>query len=108
MYSVLTTEIRATGHSAANAIARIAGAVCPYVVSSHNSFTTIGIVTLCCSVVTGYAAWNLPETIGKTMGSVTELHGLTRHSQTEDEGATLVTGMSKNQPSPPASNGEVI
>jgi len=76
---ILTTEIRATGHSAANAVARIAGAVSPYVVSSENSFTTIGIVTLCLSFMTCLSSWRLPETKGRSLGGVTELHHSNSH-----------------------------
>lgn len=71
---ILTTEIRTTGHSAANAIARLAGAICPFIVSSENSFQTIGFVTLAVSLLTGYSSWSLPETMGRSMGGVTELH----------------------------------
>jgi MFS transporter, putative metabolite:H+ symporter len=71
---ILTTEIRATGHSVANAVARIAGAISPYVVSSQNTFRTIGFVTLSLSMITCLSSSLLPETMGKSMGSTTELH----------------------------------
>jgi MFS family permease len=67
---ILTTEIRTTGHSAANAVARFSGAFCPYVVSSTTSFRTIGTVLLTISVSTCLFAWNLPETKGKSMGAI--------------------------------------
>jgi MFS family permease len=67
---ILTTEIRTTGHSAANAVARFSGAFSPYVVSSTTPFRTIGAVILTISVSTCLFAWNLPETKGKSMGAV--------------------------------------
>ena len=67
---ILTTEIRTTGHSAANAVARFSGAFSPYVVSSTTPFQTIGTVILTISVSTCLFAWNLPETKGKSMGAV--------------------------------------
>lgn len=111
---ILTTEIRATGHSAANAIARIAGAVSPYVVSSENSFPIIGIVTLAMSAITCLSSWNLPETKGRSMGSSTELrhhshpHSLQQQQSSsggvDHEGTTLVT----NGKAVPAVQGEII
>lgn len=67
---ILTTEIRTTGHSAANAVARISGAFCPYVVSNTTPFRTIGALLLAISVSTCLFSWNLPETKGKRMGAI--------------------------------------
>lgn len=68
---ILSTEIRTTGHSAANAIARIGGAVCPYIVSERTPLPTIGIIMLCVSIATSRFVFKLPETKGIGMGVVT-------------------------------------
>lgn len=67
---ILTTEVRATGHSAANAIARIGGSASPYVVAASTPFTVIGSVMLAISLLASWALWHLPETKGKSMGGV--------------------------------------
>jgi len=66
---VLSTEIRTTGHSAANAIARLSGIFSPYLVSSDTPFPVIGFVLFMLSLSTASFAWNLPETKGKSLGS---------------------------------------
>ena len=71
---ILTTEIRTTGHSAANAVARTSGAFCPYIVSSTTPFRTIGALMLAISVSTCICSWQLPETNGKSMGAINH-HG---------------------------------
>jgi hypothetical protein len=65
---VLSTEIRTTGHSAANAIARLSGIFSPYLVSSDTPFPVIGFVLFMLSLSTASFAWNLPETKGKSLG----------------------------------------
>lgn len=80
---ILTTEIRTTGHSAANAVARISGAFCPYFVSSTTPFRTIGAVMLAISVSTCIFSWHLPETNGKSMGAVK------RHGRCDNIGSAI-------------------
>ena len=65
---ILSTEVRTTGHSSANAIARLSGAFSPYLVSSEKPFDLVGTVILLVSLATAWASWNLPETKGKTLG----------------------------------------
>lgn len=77
---LLTTEIRSTGHSASNAVARIGGAFSPYLVTSSAPFPIVGTVLLGVSLVTAYATWNLPETTGKRMGSVKAVNDLTNEA----------------------------
>lgn len=68
---ILTTDIRSTGHSAANAMARIGGFIVPYVVSPTTKLTTIGYSMLTVALCTAYCAWNLPETKGLDLGAAT-------------------------------------
>jgi putative MFS transporter len=65
---ILSTEIRTTGHGTANAVARLGGFVCPYIISDHTGLTFIGIIIFAVSVLTANIAWQLPETTGRAMG----------------------------------------
>ena len=66
---LLPTPIRTTGHSAANAVARVGGAASPFLISSSNDMRTIGTVMGCVSLVTSVIAWQLPETSGHAIGT---------------------------------------
>jgi MFS transporter, putative metabolite:H+ symporter len=59
---LLPTQIRTTGHSAANGVARLGGAISPFLVSPSNPLQLIGIVMGVVSILTSITAWNLPET----------------------------------------------
>jgi len=65
---VLSTEIRSTGHGAANAVGRLGGFVAPYVITEGNSMASIGVVVLLVALATAELAGRLPETAGKAMG----------------------------------------
>lgn len=65
---VLSTEIRSTGHSAANAVARVGGFLCPYLVAGNLSLPIVGGVMLFVHMFTALAASKLPETKGVAMG----------------------------------------
>ena len=66
---LLPTPVRSTGHSAANGISRIGGAVSPFLVSPSVPMETIGIVMGCVSIAASIVAWNLPETSGQSLGT---------------------------------------
>ncbi|CAB9498655.1 Synaptic vesicle 2-related protein [Seminavis robusta] len=66
---ILPTKIRNTGHAAANAMARLGGAISPFVVSTSMSMTTIGIIMGVVSFFTCALSWSLPETQGKALGT---------------------------------------
>ena len=68
---MLTTDIRSTGHGAANAMARLGGFVSPYLITEGNSLGIIGALVLVISLVTAECAKRLPETAGKSMGDTT-------------------------------------
>lgn len=65
---ILATEVRATGHASANAIARMFGAFSPFVVSQSTPWPVIGSVLLGFGVLNAYTSFNLPETKGRGMG----------------------------------------
>jgi hypothetical protein len=67
---ILSTEIRATGHGSANAMARLGGFFCPYIINETTPLNAIGIFIFAISVLTAKIAWQLPETAGISMGEV--------------------------------------
>jgi len=69
---ILTTDVRATGHSAANAVARIGAFLCPFVVErgGNASLVEVGVVMLLVHAVTVLCVCRLPETKGREMGLV--------------------------------------
>lgn len=66
---ILPTQIRTTGHASANAIARVGGALSPFVVSTYVPMKTIGIVMASVAMVTCLLSWHFPETAGKALGT---------------------------------------
>mmetsp|Transcript_10180 Transcript_10180/g.12903 ORF Transcript_10180/g.12903 Transcript_10180/m.12903 type:complete len:120 (-) Transcript_10180:101-460(-) len=68
---ILSTEIRSTGHSAANAVARIGGFCSPYIVAGNMSLGKIGIIMLIIHLVTAFSVTKLPETKGLELGKAT-------------------------------------
>mmetsp|Transcript_52985 Transcript_52985/g.158595 ORF Transcript_52985/g.158595 Transcript_52985/m.158595 type:complete len:561 (-) Transcript_52985:22-1704(-) len=68
---VLSTEIRTTGHSAANALSRLGGFVSPYVVAGNYTYLPlVGIIMLLVHGLTAFCASRLPETKGRAIGKV--------------------------------------
>lgn len=65
---VLTTDIRATGHSTSSAMARIGAFLCPYVVVGRISFMYLGIIMLLTHTCTALFVLNIPETKGIDLG----------------------------------------
>ena len=65
---ILSTEIRTTGHSSANAVARLSGAMSPFLVTSETPLDVVGGILLVISALAAFASWNLPETMGKALG----------------------------------------
>jgi hypothetical protein len=66
---ILTTDIRTTGHSAANAVARLSGAFSPYLLTNATPYPVIGGLMFAISLSTATCVWNLPETKGLNMGA---------------------------------------
>eukprot|EP00538_Stauroneis_constricta_P000873 CAMPEP_0119571464 /NCGR_PEP_ID=MMETSP1352-20130426/44134_1 /TAXON_ID=265584 /ORGANISM="Stauroneis constricta, Strain CCMP1120" /LENGTH=551 /DNA_ID=CAMNT_0007621145 /DNA_START=144 /DNA_END=1799 /DNA_ORIENTATION=- len=65
---ILTTEVRTTGHSSANAIARIGALISPFVVEDSISLVKLGMVMLVVHTATAIFVSQLPETAGGRMG----------------------------------------
>jgi MFS family permease len=80
---VLTTEFRATGHSASNATGRVGGAAGLYLSTWTTNYQLIGTVLLVLSLVSSLAVSWLPETNGKPLGQVTtkDVDDSENHSQ---------------------------
>jgi MFS family permease len=65
---ILTTDIRATGHGAANAMARLGGFIAPYLITRRNSSLFIGSIVLFVATVTAECSRRLPETAHTALG----------------------------------------
>ena len=81
---ILSTSILATGHSAANAVSNIGGFLSPFVISESISPRAMGVVMLAVSILTGLAAWQLPETNGKALGEVHIIDSLPASPEEEE------------------------
>jgi len=66
---LLPTRFRATGHGLANALGRVGGITCPFIISRDTSLRTIGIVMFTVSIATSTFVKHLPETTGKALGN---------------------------------------
>ena len=69
---MLSTEIRSTGHGAANAMARLGGFIAPFIITEGNSLGIIGGLVLLVSLLTAECANKLPETAGRPMGDISD------------------------------------
>lgn len=67
---ILTTEIRGTGHSAANAMARIGAFFCPFLVEGNTPLIQVGMAMLVVHAFTAFCVAKLPETKGRGLGLV--------------------------------------
>jgi len=76
---VLSTEIRATGHSAANAVARIGGIFSPFLVEGRSSIAVGGFILLAVNIATAICSSQLPETKGIEIGKVALLKEEEKH-----------------------------
>lgn len=85
---LLPTPIRTTGHSTANAVARLSGSFSPYIVSNATPLSVIGPIMLLISFLSSFLVRKLPETKGKRMGD-THGDGLVK-IPTNDETETVV------------------
>lgn len=84
---ILTTEVRTTGHSTANAVARIGSLFSPFLIQGHSSLVKKGFVMLAIHAMTIICVSQLPETKGSHMG---------RAHREEDEREVLVTTEESN------------
>lgn len=65
---IYPTEIRSTGHSATNAVARLGGFMMPYILSGVASLQSVGFIMLFIHICTALSASYLPETKGLELG----------------------------------------
>ena len=65
---IMPTEIRTTGHSWSNAVARLAGAANPYLITEQRPYTVSGVIIMTISLATALVLSRLPETKGHSMG----------------------------------------
>jgi hypothetical protein len=82
---VLTTEVRTTGHSAANAVARIGSIIAPFLIVGHSSLTKKGLVMLAIHAITVICVSQLPETKGSHMGRISRGEIEEERSHDDDE-----------------------
>jgi MFS family permease len=66
---ILTTEVRSTGHSTANAMARLGAFFCPFLVEGGMPLARIGFIMLVVHAFTVICVSKLPETKGRGMGA---------------------------------------
>lgn len=83
---ILTTEVRTTGHSAANAVARIGSLLSPFLAQGHSPLVKKGLVMLTIHTGTVLCVSQLPETKGTHMGATTHQP----HNENEVEEMALV------------------
>lgn len=67
---ILTTDVRGTGHSTANAIGRIGAFFCPFFIAGDVPLVQVGTAMLIIHIFTVFCVWKLPETKGCEMGLV--------------------------------------
>ena len=91
---LLTTHVRSTGHSFANAVGRLGASASPYLVSSGTPFPLIGIVLGLASFLTAASSSQLPETAGKRMGVVDPVHEEQDHRRRDGVGGTELKSLS--------------
>jgi MFS family permease len=84
---ILTTEVRSTGHSTANAMARLGAFFCPFVVEGGIPLQRIGFIMLFVHAITVLCVSKLPETKGKGMGATDDSND---DEQEELDGIILV------------------
>lgn len=86
---ILPTQIRNTGHASANAIARMGGAISPFIVSPGMPLQLIGIIMGGVALVTCALSWNLPETQGKALGTAHSFASSNSTSFNDGRGGTV-------------------
>ncbi|GAX23680.1 hypothetical protein FisN_12Hh254 [Fistulifera solaris] len=69
---ILTTEVRGTGHSTSNAMARLGAFFCPFLVVGNTPLHVVAIVMLLVHLITAACSSRLPETRGLGMDTTNE------------------------------------
>lgn len=73
---ILTTDVRSTGHSTANAMGRLGAFIAPYIIANESGSSggrdgmlKLGIIMLVVHSFTALCVSKLPETMGMAMGA---------------------------------------
>ncbi len=64
---LLSTNMRSTGHAAANSVARFGAFLSPFIVN-EGALVTIGVILVIVSILAASVAYELPETSGIELG----------------------------------------
>jgi len=70
---LLPTKIRGTGHSVANAMARVGAALSPFLVQSSIPISTVGGVMCLVNLIAAASSFALPETAGRGLDEIGDL-----------------------------------
>lgn len=89
---ILTTEVRTTGHAAANAVARIGSLFAPFLVDGQSSLTKKGFIMLAIHCITVVCVSQLPETKGAHMGAASSPEDLALSEEDEDDNVAYSDG----------------
>ena len=85
---ILTTDVRSTGHSIANALAKIGATLCPYVVEGDLRLKWVGLILFSVQIFAAACVSRLPETAGRELGAATD--SADSAGQDEPEATALV------------------
>jgi MFS family permease len=86
---ILPTEIRTTGHSAANAMGRTGAFISPYLVGTNNPIKAVGVIMLMVHLVTAFCAYHLPESKGRVIGHIDDSNHTETDEHNEQEGSEM-------------------
>lgn len=106
---ILSTEIRTTGHSAANAMGRTGAFISPYLVGTNNPIKSVGSIMLVIHIFTAFCACHLPESKGREIGHTDEIDDANdiADDSEETEGNEMTFRYDENQPQNDSSRGIV-
>lgn len=67
---ILPTELRSTGHGSSNAIGKLGGALCPFLIEGDIPFWIVGMIMFIVHFITAFCVCHLPETKSLEMGQI--------------------------------------
>lgn len=104
---ILTTDIRTTGHSAANAVGRTGAFISPYLVATNNPIKSVGSIMLVIHLITACCAYHLPESKGRDLGH-TSLDDVADDQEDKDGAEMTFHYDDSEQPQAPASTTRIV
>jgi hypothetical protein len=87
---ILTTDVRGTGHSTANAMGRVGAFFCPFFIVGDVPLVKVGTAMLIIHSFTVFCVWKLPETKGHEMGLGAETDLAELELETDEDDVCLV------------------